>query len=99
MTAKRAIGNRFQNVDRAAALYADLSIEPFSVLTADDLALMRLNIEKRHVIGHNLSMTDEAYSYAERHDMPGTTIVILADQVSEFAGIAKKVVLELERLL
>ncbi len=99
MIAKRAIGNRFQNVDRATDLYEKLSINPFSVLTADELELMKLNIEKRHVIGHNLSMTDEAYSYANAHDMPGTTVDILADQVSEFAQTAKKVVLELEPLL
>ena len=97
MTAKRAIGNRFQNVDRATALYTNLSIEPFNVLTQDELAQLRLNIEKRHVIGHNLSMADDEYLRADGDVKPGTTVQILADQVAEFTEIARKVVLELER--
>jgi hypothetical protein len=99
MTTKRAIGNRFQNMDRARDLYENLSIDPFSVLTPDELELMRLNIEKRHVIGHNLSMADEAYSGTEEREKPGTTVEILADEISEFAETAKKVVVELERLM
>jgi hypothetical protein len=99
MTSKRAIGNRFQNMDRARDLYENLSIDPFSVLTPDELELMRLNIEKRHVIGHNLSMADEAYSDTQEREKPGTTVEILADEISEFAETAKKVVMELERLM
>jgi len=99
LISKGAIGNRFQNVDRAKDLYKNLAIDPFSVLTQDDLGLMRINIEKRHVIGHNLSIADEAYSDTEQRDKPGTTVGILADEVSEFAKTAKKVVLELQQLM
>jgi hypothetical protein len=99
MTSKRAIGNRFQNIDRAKALYQNLSFDPFGVLTPRELKMMRLNIEKRHVIGHNLSIADEAYSDTEEREKPGTTVEILADEVSEFAVTAKKVVVELERLM
>jgi hypothetical protein len=60
---------------------------------------MNLNIEKRHVIGHNLSMADEAYSETEEREKPGTSVSILADEISEFAKTAKKVILELERLM
>lgn len=97
MTSKRAIGNRFQNVDRAKAMYDNLALEPFGTLTPDELELMRLNIEKRHVIGHNLSVADEAYSDTEEREKPGTTIEILADDISAFAETAKKVIVELER--
>jgi len=97
MVSKGAIGNRFQNIDRAKDLYKNLSFDPFNVLTADELELMKLDIEKRHVIGHNLSMADESYSETEEREKPGTTIEILADEISEFAKTAKKVVLELER--
>lgn len=99
MISKQAIGNRFQNIDKAIGLYQKLSINPFGVLDQDEIQLMMLNIEKRHVIGHNLSMADEAYSDTEKREKPGTTIRILADEISEFAEIAKKVVLELERLM
>lgn len=97
MISKGAIGNRFQNIDRARSLYNNLSIDPFTVLTSDELELMKLNIEKRHVIGHNLSMADEAYSEAEEREKPGTTVKILADEISDFAKTAKKVILELEQ--
>jgi hypothetical protein len=97
MTDKKSIGNRFQNIDRAKDLYNNLSFDPFSILTTDELDLMKVNIEKRHVIGHNLSMADEAYFEAEEREKPGTTVEILADEISEFAKTAKKVVLELER--
>jgi hypothetical protein len=99
MTSKRAIGNRFQNMDRAKDLYANLSCDPFGILALDEWELMKLNIEKRHVIGHNLSMADEAYSDTEEREKPGTTVEILADEISEFAEKAKKVIMELERLM
>lgn len=100
MISKRTIGNRFQNIDKARDLYGNLSLDPFSMLTPDELELMRLNIEKRHVIGHNLSIADKAYSTsAEQREKPGTSVQILADEVSEFAMTAQKVVAELERLM
>ncbi len=99
MASKRAIGNRFQNMDRAKNLYENFPLTRFSVLNPDELKLMRLNIEKRHVIGHNLSMADEAYSDTEEREKPGTTVEILADEISEFAETAKKVIAGLERLM
>ncbi len=80
-------------------MYKNVSVDPFNALTPEELELMKFNIEKRHVIGHNLSMADEAYSDAGRRKEPGTTVEILADEISEFARTAKKVVLELERLM
>ncbi|MCC7362083.1 MAG: hypothetical protein IT317_21540 [Anaerolineales bacterium] len=99
LAGKGAIGNRFQNIDRARELYQNLAIDPFSVLDPDELEQMRLNIEKRHVIGHNLSMADEAYAGADSREKPGTTVAILSEEISEFALTAKKVIVELERLL
>jgi len=99
MTSKKAIGNRFQNIDRAIELYKNLSINPFIVLSSKELELMKLNIEKRHLIGHNLSMADEAYSDKNIQEKPGTTIQILADEISEFAETSKKIILELEKFM
>lgn len=96
LTAKAAIGNRFQNIDRATELYRKLGIDPFAMLNPDEMRVLGTNIEKRHVIGHNLSMADEAYADAADREKPGTTVELLADGISEFAQIAEKVVLELE---
>ena len=99
MIRKQAIGNRFQNIDRAKKLYDNLSVDPFAKLSSEELELMKINIEKRHVIGHNLSIADGPYSGSGGRERPGTTIEILADEVTEFATTAKKVVLELEQLM
>ena len=99
MIDKGAIGNRFQNLDKAKDLYKKLSLDPFSVLTLEELDLMKLNIEKRHVIGHNLSLADEAYADTMSREKPGTTVEILAEEISEFAETVKKIIMELEQLM
>lgn len=99
MISKKEIGNKFQNIEKASALYNNLSINPFSVLKENEIDLLKINIEKRHIIGHNLSLIDEAYSDKNLHEKIGTTINILSDEVSQFAQIAKKVILELEELI
>jgi hypothetical protein len=99
MIDKGAIGNRFQNLDRAKDLYKKLSLDPLSVLTPEELELMKLNIEKRHVIGHNLSVADEAYADTMSREKLGTTVEILAEEISEFAETVKKIIMELEQLM
>jgi hypothetical protein len=96
---KKAIGNGFQNIDRSEKLYRTLSLDPFSVMSSQEMDLLRFNIEKRHVIGHNLSISDEAYAGSEDREKPGTTVEILADETAEFSEIAKKLIVELERLM
>lgn len=96
---KKAIGNSFQNIEKARRLYKILSIDPFGVLSSEELELICFNIQKRHVIGHNLSMADDAYAITDSREKPDTTVGIIADEVSEFAKTGKKVILELELLL
>ncbi len=99
LTSKAAIGNRFQNIDKARRLYQNLSLDPFSALSLDESELLKTNIAKRHVIGHNLSIADESYIDTGKSEIPGTTVEILADDINQFALCAKKVVLELETLM
>lgn len=98
MTSKSAIGTSFQNPEKAVKLYAKLSVNPYSALSSEELEAVVQYIRKRHVIGHNLSMSDEAYSQPRESAMPGVTVRILADEVSAFAQLAKKVVIRLEDL-
>jgi len=93
---KKAIGNRFQNVQRGRALYQKLDIDPYESLNEADLGFLRLNIEKRHVIGHNLSMADETYSETAQGEQPGETVTLLGEEVRRFAEICGAVVLRLE---
>ena len=55
----KAIGNVFQNIDRGRKQFAFLSIDPYAGLSDEEIAVLRLNIEKRHVVGHNLGIADE----------------------------------------
>jgi len=96
---KGSIGNRFQNIEKAIKLYNNLSINPFFSLTSDELHKLKIYIEKRHVIGHNLSIADETYYDIAEDKKPGTTINIIGNEISDFAQITKKVILDLERLL
>ncbi len=97
--AKKAIGNSFQNIERGQALFAPLGIDPFKHLNATEIDHLRMNIQKRHVLGHNLGIADEQYAqFAPEHE-PGETVTILGNEIQRFADLACKVVEELEESL
>lgn len=93
---KSTIGNRFQNIERGRKLFSNIGIDPYSHLTQEDLDFLRLNIEKRHVVGHNLSMADEAYNQAASSEQPGQTVELLVDEIIRFAEVCGTVVTRLE---
>jgi hypothetical protein len=96
LTTRRAIGNKFQNIHRGQGLFARVDVLLYEGLANADLEFLRLNIEKRHVVGHNLSIVDEAYAEAAETDQPGQTVMLLADEISAFAEICCAVVIRLE---
>lgn len=96
---KKTIGNAFQNLERARDRFADLGIDPFTVLSPDDLDYLGLNIQKRHVLGHNLSMADEHYSEITQDQQPGETVRLLGAEIHRFAELCLVVVSDLERHL
>ena len=59
--ARADVGNEFQNVERARKRFLELGINPFDGVSESDLILLMDCIQKRHVIGHNLGMTDGRY--------------------------------------
>jgi hypothetical protein len=93
---RRSIGNAFQNIERAQILFSGLSIDPFDPLSADDLEFLRVNIQKRHVIGHNLGVADGHYGELTQTEQPGETVNILGSEVERFATICAEVVRGLE---
>lgn len=96
---RKEIANAFQNIDRTREKFAALGIDPFSHVGAEALELMRVNIQKRHVIGHNLSVADEHYGELTQSEQPGETVRVMGDEVKTFAGICLGVVEALERHL
>lgn len=92
----KAIGNAFQNIDRAREKLGRIGIDLFAGLSGDDRDYLRINIEKRHVLGHNLGLADERYAEVVQAAQPGRTVVLLADEVVRFVEIARRLVQHLE---
>ena len=89
----------FQNVDRIREYFAKLGIDPFAPLSARDLQFLSTNIQKRHLIGHNLGIADEHYSQLTQSEQPGETVQLLGNEIGLFAEICMAVVSGLETWL
>lgn len=99
LCAKKEIGNAFQNIDRAREKFGKLGVDPFGGLTGDDLDLLRVNIQKRHVIGHNLGVADEHYAELTQNEQPGETVTLIGEETRRFAELCLQVVTNLEARL
>ncbi len=86
------IGNAFQNVKRGQERFAELGCDPYSVLGDEELAAMKLNIQKRHVIGHNLSVVDTLFAEKSGEAGLGETLHLVGEDIRAFANTAQKVV-------
>jgi len=86
----------FQNIERIRECFVKLGIDPFSALAAGDLQFLNTNIQKRHVIGHNLGMADEHYSQLTQTEQPGETVQLLGNEIGRFAEVCMAVVAGLE---
>ena len=95
----KGIKNKFQNVDLAKERFAQIEIDPFAKLTSDDWTNLILNIQKRHVIGHNLSIADDNYNQLAQDEPPGETIQLVGDEIDRFAATCAAVVNELDAAL
>lgn len=93
---KKEIGNAFQNVERGRSKFAAFGIDPFAANVVDEVELLRLNIQKRHVIGHNLGIADEHYAELTQDEAPGETVMLIGDEIARFAEVCLKVVVDLE---
>lgn len=87
-----SVTNDFQNVDKAQRQFAKLGIDPFARLSLDDLATLRVNIQKRHVIGHNLGVVDAKFAEHSSEARLGETVHLVGEDVRAFAQLAQVVV-------
>lgn len=100
LSTKKEIGNAFQNIDRGREKFAALSFDPFARLSQNELDVLRLNIQKRHVIGHNLGVADEHCVELTQDEQPGETVQLIGDEVRRFTELCRNVVASLDdRLL
>jgi len=86
------INNDFQNVDKAIKRYEELGFNPFDQLTESEVAALRLNIQKRHIIGHNLGVVDEKFATLANDAKVGETVHLVGEDIRRFAAISQKVI-------
>jgi hypothetical protein len=92
----KSISNAFQNIERAKEKFSILAIDPFAGLSPEDMSVLRVNIEKRHVIGHNLGIADERYAELTQAEQPGKTVKIIGEEVNRFGKLCLDTITRLE---
>jgi hypothetical protein len=94
------VGNDFQNIERAQNRFFELSYDPFSSLAAGEMESLKLNIQKRHIIGHNLGIVDAKFAeHSEEDAKIGETVHLVGADIRTFAQLANKVVVALDEWL
>lgn len=93
------VGNDFQNVDKALKRFEELGLNPFTGLSDEEMDALRLNIQKRHVIGHNLGVVDEKFATHENDAKVGETVNLVGEDINQFAAISQKVIDNLDTWL
>jgi hypothetical protein len=86
------VGNDFQNVDKARKRYGELGIDPLVDLTDAEMAALKLNIQKRHIIGHNLGVVDDKFATHASDAKVGETVHLVGEDIRQFAAVSQKVV-------
>ena len=97
--AVKPVANDFQNLERAEKRFKDLDFNPFDGLGEDDLATLRLNIQKRHIIGHNLGVVDAKFAEHANEARIGETVHLVGDDIKRFAAICQAVIDRLDEWL
>lgn len=92
LDAYKAIGNRFQNVRRGRELFAKIGLDLYEYLDEEELETIRLNVEKRHVIGHNISLADNRYSTLAHDGKLGQNIDVTNEDIDQFATLCGVVI-------
>lgn len=88
----KPVGNSFQNIERGRKRFGEFDFDPFGNLPPEALAALMLNIQKRHVIGHNLGIADATFAEHASEARLGETIPLVGDDILMFAAIGQLVV-------
>jgi hypothetical protein len=88
----KLVGNAFQNIERGQKRFGEFAFDPYAALSPEALSVLTLNIQKRHVIGHNLGVADAAFAEHAADACLGETVPLVGDDILQFAEIAQMVV-------
>jgi hypothetical protein len=91
-TATPSAGNDFQNIERGQRRFAEFGIDPYATLDPSELATLKLNIQKRHIIGHNLGIIDAKFAEHSASAKVGQTVRLVGSDIRVFGELAQKVV-------
>ncbi|WP_322864796.1 hypothetical protein U5922_000520 (plasmid) [Aquicoccus sp. G2-2] len=92
----KTVRNDFQNVEKAQKRYAEFDLDPFQGLSDPEREALDLNIQKRHIIGHNLGVVDAKFAENTRNAKLGETVQLLGNDVRDFARLCQLVVAVLD---
>lgn len=95
----KPVSNDFQNIDKARKRFDEFSFDPFAELDAGELAVLSLNIQKRHLIGHNLGVVDAKFTQHAKEAKLGETVELVAADVRAFATLCNMVVRRIDDML
>lgn len=95
----KPLKNDFQNVDVAQNRFAEFDLDPFDCLEAGELATLKLNIQKRHIIGHNLGVVDAKFAEHADDARVGETIHLVGEDICLFADLSQRAVDRLDTWL
>lgn len=95
----RPVGTDFQKVHVAPRRFAELGIDPFSCLEPQALDDLKLNVQKRHILGHNLGVMDEKFAAHDGSARIGETVRLVAGDVIAFAESCQRIVSVLDEWL
>ena len=95
----KPVGNDFQNIDRARTRFQDLALDPFQGLDTNALDALALNVQKRHIIGHNLGVVDAKFAQHAQNALIGETVKLVGDDIRIFAGLCLAVIDDLDAWL
>lgn len=86
------IGSDFQNIEKSQKRFTKVGLVPFAALSTDELSTLRLNIEIRHVVGHNLGIADQKLEGLTEAYPEGTTVTLVRDEIFAFSRLCEKVI-------
>ncbi|RUW20161.1 hypothetical protein EOA60_26225 [Mesorhizobium sp. M1A.F.Ca.IN.020.06.1.1] len=95
----KPVSNDFQNIDKGRKRFDEFSFDPFAELDAAELAVLSLNIQKRHLIGHNLGVVDAKFAQHAKEAKLGETVELVAADIRAFAALCKRVVRRIDDML
>jgi hypothetical protein len=95
----KPIKNDFQNIDIAQKRFAEVDVDAFNCLDEPELAALRLNIQKRHIIGHNLGVVDEKFAVHANDARIGETVHLVGEDIRVFADLSQRVIDRLDTWL